>query len=335
MSQERREKGLFWDKAWKLVEGCTKISPGCENCWSETETVMHCNHPNDKIRERAREVSILNVEPRGELAKWRFNGSLLLRKDNLELPLRTRKPTVFAVWNDLYHTNVEPWFHLAAYRTMAQCPQHTFLVITKRAERLARFTAGGQFSPAFCSHKWPLDNVWHIVTCEDQPRADERIAHLLRVPGKRGVLIEPMLGPVDLMNLERPWEFHTSPYGWPQWLGKNLGVVMLGGESGPNARPMHPDWARSVRDQCAAAGVPFFFKSWGEWVHIGLLRTNTKTIYLDHGGTEVSGEAYSLGLGCSPERIARVGKKAAGRILDGAEHNDLPWDILNEEKTNA
>lgn len=279
----RREKGLYWDRAWKLCEGCAKVSAGCDNCWSEQETVMRCGHPNTKIRERARAAVHLAQIPRD---KTMFDGRIVLRHDNLDMPLRVKTPTVFAVWNDLYYEDVPDDFRDRAYAVMALCPQHTFLVLTKRAERMARYFAGltvqrvcenyngdmdetADIATNFRKY-WPLPNIWHGVTAEHQSAADERIPHLLRVPGKRFLSLEPMLSGINL---------HAAA-------GHLIDIhaVLLGGESGKGARPMHPDWARSVRDQCAEAGVPLFFKQ---------------------------------SSGVRPEKLP---------LLDGARHAELPWD---------
>lgn len=200
---------------------------------------------------------------------------------------------------------------------------------------------------------WPLPNVWLGTSVEDQRRADERIPHLLATPAAvRFLSAEPLLGPVDLRQLRlfnpegKPWIDALTgsvtsgglPRG-PDEAGINvttrirvqpaLDWVIVGGESGDGARPMHPDWARTLRDQCAAAGVPFFFKQWGEWTpgenverHRGRVRTatwwndawiyGTENLARDDGHIDDEPDLYALG------------KKAAGRRLDGIEHNGMP-----------
>jgi protein gp37 len=210
-----------------------------------------------------------------------------------------------------------------------KCQQHTFLILTKRAERMAGLLTG-LLSNIFASHhdlagESIPDNIWHGVSAENQQTADGRIPHLYLIPGKRFLSIEPMLGPIGLH-----W------YGWKVSAHHRFGIetprdgeihaVLLGGESGKNARPMHPDWVRAVRDQCAEANVPFIFKQWGEWAPMGLLRANREDIYLDVDGSTLSVKSFVSGKGKNPVRVVRVGKKSAGRLLDGVVHDALPWD---------
>ena len=185
---------------------------------------------------------------------------------------------------------------------------------------------------------FPLPNVYLGVSAEDQERADERIPELMETPAAgRFVSLEPMLGPIDLnridvgawMNSYRPQHVPSdndpickwpllSPFEHMQsgYTSPGLKGVILGGESGPGARPMHPDWARGVRDQCAAASVPFFFKQWGEWAPAALIPREEAHRWPICPG-EPSGGVWSY----------RVGKSRAGRLLDGIEHDDLAWSL--------
>jgi protein gp37 len=332
IDQSRLDKGLYWQRVFKVNEGCTKCSLACDNCWSERETVMRASNPNDKIRNRAAAV----VTER----KKDFTGNILLRHDNLYLPLRVKKPAVFSVWNDLFHEDVPAEFIDEVYHKMALSPQHTFLVLTKRAKHMNHYHKHllhrlGMVEPpwvrevpvAFAGQPWPLPNIYHGVTVCNQAEADEKIPHLLQVPGKRFLSIEPMLGPIDLDKSVRDSDMVCGWCGGFQGDGHdcydpNMGIhqVLLGGESGSKAREMNPAWATSVRDQCHAAGVPFFFKQFGEWVGEGHPGWNSKVEQSDiFANVNEAGDDYT------GTYMARITKKKAGRTLDGRLHDDLIW----------
>ncbi len=179
---------------------------------------------------------------------------------------------------------------------------------------------------------WPLPNVWLGVTVCNQAEANEKIPLLLQTPATvRFVSVEPCLGPVDLGHLSwtdiigstknaltgKTWIQGNCGESSQTLQGNRLDWVICGGETGPGARPMHPDWVRGLRDQCQAAGTPFFFKSWGEWVTENqspedILLPGQSTI--PHGW---KGRKYE-------DSVYRVGKRRAGRLLDGVEHNEFP-----------
>lgn len=280
--------GKYWDRAWSLVDGCTPVSPACDHCW---------------LRDMDRRFHPENLK------------GVTPRYDRLEVPLKVKKPTVWAVWSDLFHESIPRDFQEKAFCVMGDCPQHTFLVLTKRPEIMEPFV---KWFNGIYPHEPP--NIWLGVTAEDQEQADKRIPILLQIPAVHWwVSLEPMLGEIDIIR----WlPDHTA-----RAMGAAIGVdvacptidcVVLGGETGPGARPMHPDWVRSVRDQCAAAGVPFFFKSWGEWANP-----------LQVPVSDVTGNKIERGVFCHdfPDKtvVARFGTKINGRLLDGREHNDLPW----------
>lgn len=191
---------------------------------------------------------------------------------------------------------------------------------------------------------WPLPNVWLGVSVEDQARADERIPLLLDTPAAvRWISAEPLLGPVDLQHIDdgcsdprnvlRSWsaEEQAAQYGEGFEGSPGLNWVVVGGESGPGARPMHPDWARNLRDQCAAHGVPFMFKQWGVWApgenatHTLGRTTDGATWFNDGWLYETFTAAASEGLHIDDEpTVWRAGKKAAGRRLDGVQHDGYP-----------
>lgn len=181
---------------------------------------------------------------------------------------------------------------------------------------------------------WPLPNVWLGVSAEDQERANERIPELLEMPAAvRFVSLEPLLSAIDLtrlnpqalfpLNALRAWADSLSPYADPEPCPR-IDWVIVGGESGPKARPMHPDWARSLRDQCQAASVPFFFKQWGEW-HPCEMHGNGVCYAMPGHAPFDSWRAVIF----NPDATEgwnwrRLGKKRAGRLLDGVEHNAYP-----------
>lgn len=247
--------------SWNPVTGCTSASEGCQNCYAKRMANRlrgRYGYPADPFR-------------------------VTLHPEKLEEPLKWKKPRRVFVCSmgDLFHEQVPDEYIAKVWEVMNNASQHTFLVLTKRPQRMKDFLArlgwyihdrDGYPMEAVLDEggKCTVKNVWLGVTAENQQRADERIPILLQIPAAvRFVSIEPMLGPVVI------------PEEWPDW-------IICGGETGPGARPIHPDWVRSLRDQCQAAGTPFFFKSWGEWA--------------EHN----------------------VGKKKAGRLLDGRTWDEIP-----------
>lgn len=179
-------------------------------------------------------------------SKW---GHAHTREDRLTIPLKRRKPTVFAIWSDLFHEDVPTDFIWRVFEIIQQCPQHLFLVLTKRPEEMAVFTSvyfgPGEDSPR---GRIPFFNLWLGVSAEDQATLDERVPHLLRCPAAiRFLSCEPLLGPVDALDVR---------FGYPDW-------IIIGGESGPGARPCNVEWIRDLLAQAKAAGVPAFVKQLG------------------------------------------------------------------------
>lgn len=172
---------------------------------------------------------------------------------------------------------------------------------------------------------WPLPNVWLGVSVEDQAVAEERIPLLLQTPAAvRFLSCEPLLGPVNLTRLgDVAMTLNAFTWEASHLLGmraRTAGVldwVIVGGESGPRARPMHPDWARSLRDQCAAAGVPFFFKQWGEWAPDEAFTHLPRSDAAMHEWFDADGQIVV-------DHSWRYGKKRAGHLLDGVEHHEFP-----------
>ena len=203
----------------------------------------------------------------------------------------------------------------------------------------------GNIYSLYLSSPWPLPNVWLGVSVEDQTRAAERIPDLLATPAAiRFVSAEPLLGPVNLTNLgggcwSETWDAMKGEH-WVAGAGSinssthkcpRLDWVIVGGESGKGARPMHPDWARSIRDQCAAADVPHFFKQWGECIGGDTEDLGDRVWFNSQGKNDSRYLKESDQFGwfepdTAPDGAAwlKVGTKAAGRLLDGVEHNAMP-----------
>jgi protein gp37 len=283
-------------RTWNPITGCSKASAGCEHCYAER---------------MSRRLAGRYGYPADDPFRVTFH------PERLDEPLRWRTPQRVFVGSmgDLFHEEVERDWLAQIWEIMAAASWHTFLIPTKRPER-----ARGMFTA--------LPNVWLGVTVENQENAYRRIPILLRTPAThRFVSCEPLLGPVELSGA-----FYDYLRGWHTEDGhaydcdgscrscpvpvqvrtEHIEWVIVGGESGPGARPMHPDWARGLRDECLAAGVPLFFKQWGEWAPL-----------------ETADGLYS---GCRTwtfreprlSVVARVGKKAAGHLLDGKEYRESP-----------
>ena len=262
-----------------------------------------------------------------------FNGRIVTHPERLSIPLKRRNPTVYAVWNDLFHENISEEFTRDTHWTMQRCGWHTFLVLTKRHERIADWFRVYSDAPI-------LPHIYYGLTVCNQQEADEKIPIFLQVPGKKFLSIEPCLSEINIL----PYiggQAHHCKCGWHEteericmqgkhWYCPECGeycenydainAVILGGETGPGARPLHPDWVRSVRDQCAAAAVPFFFKGWGEWIGIDYDQKHTYWRCAD-GMTHREIKTRPA----SGVRSIKVGRNNSGRILDGRTHDDLPW----------
>jgi protein gp37 len=257
-----------------------------------------------------------------------------LRPDRLDLPLKVKKPTVWAVWNDLFHEDVPFNFIEECLESFSFSRQHIFMILTKRAERMKVFFDWLLSVPG--RNYLNVGNVWLGVTAENQEMANKRIPLLLQIPAAvRFVSVEPLLGSVNLYP--RSWLFRNceQEISNPDYSGKpGVNWVICGGESGPHARPMHPDWARGLRDQCVASQTPFFFKQWGEWAPGLYLSEDYRAKAKQWGTLDDEGNWFPLTTPWngrqgddSPEReyvMCHVGKKAAGRILDGQEWLQVP-----------
>lgn len=289
------------DTTWNPVTGCTKVSQGCKHCYAE------------------RDWSRLSANARTRYHGRRFT-DVECHVDVLRLPLRWTKSRHIFVnsMSDLFHEAVPLDFIARVWIVMAHARQHTFQILTKRAARMREVVQ----SLSDINGR-PLPNVYLGVSVEDQAAADERIAPLQDTPAaRRFISAEPLLGEVRL-----------AAHLWTRIGLPRLDWVIAGGESGPHARPMHPDWVRRLRDACIDAGVPFFFKQWGEWVPIEIDNPGDGKIYaiVDDGSERDITALHRSGRGHydietlgGGQRMARVGKSAAGRVLDGRTWDEMP-----------
>lgn len=356
--------GIEWtDETWNPVTGCTKVSPGCDHCYAET--IAH---------RFAGGVAFPNS----------FKPTLL--PGRLEQPLHWRKPRRVFVnsMSDLFHADVPDEYIAKVFAVMAATPQHTYQILTKRHGRMRNLLNELGFREELACQAvilaekqgrtdlldaatppWPLPNLWLGVSVETQQWADIRVPALLDTPAAvRFLSCEPLLGPVDLASTGAspfwclghgrpsttcPNDLHVQRDGGISW-------VIVGGESGPHARPMHPAWPRHLRDQCVAAGVPFFLKQWGEWGPadwkpqrlnyetdeqykaradaVGATHAHTHNQLAD-GSYHIyqpSHRPWSIERSKLPAEsihagIRRWGKKAAGRELDGRTWDQYPQAV--------
>ena len=314
MTPIRREVSLVGDKTaiewtdatWNPTTGCDRVSPGCDNCYAL------------KLAGRLKKMG----SPRYQADGGERSGpgfGLTLHSDSLLQPRRWTKPRRIFVnsMSDLFHAEVPREFIYAVFDEMAMNGRHTFQVLTKRAERMERvvrtyaeLATSGPYPAG-----WPHPHIWLGVSVETTDYYS-RIHHLQRTPAAvRFLSCEPLLGPLPDLPLE------------------GIHWVIVGGESGPGARPMHPQWVRDIRDQCLSAGVAFFMKQWGafapwapdDWSE----PRGTNVVNLDGTGSWVAGDHDHLtnwGTHLEPgwSFATRVGKKAAGRELDGRTWDEYP-----------
>ena len=338
------------DATWNPVRGCSIVSKGCTNCYAMRQA-HRSSGPGGAYE------GLTQMSKGGPV----WTGKVRLVPELLEQPLRWRRPRRIFVnsMSDLFHEDVPLEFVDLVFRVMAMAEHHTFQVLTKRPQRMLEYLRSQPPQRVFTTtteqviYSVPSSNVWLGVSVEDQAAADERIPLLLQTPAAmRWLSAEPLLGPVKFrwdwvsggkpldggpqVNLLRPWE---EPKAKPK-----LDWVVAGGESGPGARPMHPAWAKALRDQCRFADVPFFFKQWGAW----LPRTDYYAegdqrdqwcIRADYGkGVQLltrDGHEWVVG---DPDKggrhdgqpptgtwvIQRLDKKTSGRELDGRTHDEFP-----------
>ena len=302
---------------WNPWRGCTKVSPACDNCYMFRDMGRY-GHDAATVQRQGDKTFQMPV---AFIHGGRPQPGWLWPDGN----------KVFACsWSDFFHPDADAWRD-EAWEIIRRRPGLVFQLLTKRPELILTRL------PLDWGEGWP--NVWLGVTAENQEQADKRICRLLETPAAiRFVSIEPMLGSIDLTRLDyframnerlTPEERRFAPSlkwnalsdddgynaAFEFQTGEELSLldwVIVGGESGPKARPMNPDWVRRVRDQCQAAGVPFFFKQWGEWAPnclCGRKNPCKQTPRPEPGG-----------MGC----MFRCGKKEAGSTIDNQEWKEFP-----------
>jgi protein gp37 len=334
--------GISWtDATWNPVIGCSRVSEGCRNCYAEKQAARIV-----RMGSASRSPYTEVVKTVGGEARW--TGEVRTQAHKLADPLGWRKPKRIFVnsMSDLFHEKLTNEQIAAVFGVMAACPKHTFQVLTKRAKRMREWfawIAEQECDPHTECHAaalaldvddtihtksnnadarpWPLPNVWLGVSVENQAAADERIPDLLATPAAvRFLSCEPLLGPVDLSRWLKPCQCggmfsrsHNPRRGCPRHNAlareHQLHWVIAGCESGPGARPCDVAWLRSLRDQCAAAGVAFFAKQ-------AEVQSLDRTVQID--GVWVDP------VGVGPDSKRKPGGVIELPCLDGVQHAAFP-----------
>ncbi|MEN6532204.1 MAG: phage Gp37/Gp68 family protein [Bryobacteraceae bacterium] len=299
------------EHVWNPIRGCSKVSEGCKHCYAERMAARFCGkgEPYHGL-----------IDP--VTRSW--TGRVELIESKLDEPLHRRIPTTYFVnsMSDLFHPSLtfEQIRQVWCGMTALSARHHTYIILTKRYERMADFF---NYLHSKIWHEYGVDatetegipdvlhlpqpHIWLGHSYSNQRDADLGYGHLVNTPARiRFLSLEPLLGEIDLDSL-LPGGLTRGKGGWctgPDW-------VIAGGESGPDARPMHPDWVMALRDQCAGAGVPFWFKQWGSFGYWDQMPDESVRI-LDAAGELASDKPYY------------VGKKLAGDFLDGKQYKQRP-----------
>jgi protein gp37 len=310
------------DETLNPIAGCTKISPACDHCYAEKMAYRLAGMTAGKSgKEHIFEKYERTIDGQG-----RWTGKVSLDISEMDKAKKWKKPKrIFVVsMGDLFHESVPFDFIVKVFDRMQQLPRHTFQVLTKRPARMLEFCGNYGIGSG---NEWPV-NIWAGVTAENQERADERIPVLLRIPAaKRFVSIEPMLSSIDLQGPldQRDRNYLGCPCGGNICSkAAKLDWVIVGGETDPGARPMHPEWARGLRYQCQDASIPFFFKGFGDWLPYrdnGPLPFHCSYVGLD--GKVRVGDAETDFDACMGKRLKGEDK---GRLLDGRTWEEFPED---------
>ena len=304
-----KSKIEWTDATWNPITGCSVVSKGCTNCYA-------MKLAGTRLKNHASRVGLTSETAAGPV----WSGEVRFNNEWLDKPFRWKKPRRIFVCahSDLFHEKVPDAWIDQIFAVMASSPQHQFQILTKRPKRMQQYLSQDRridwadackgigldgASNFLLERDKVLPNVWVGVSVEDQKTADERIPFLLKTPAAiRWISAEPILGAIDL-NQDYLEGFH---------FGELLHWVVAGGESQTGSRPTHPSWFRQLRDQCDRAGIPFLFKQWGDW------KEPTE-------GIASTAKVATIGGGKLPEvAMVRVGKKTAGRLLDGKYHDAYP-----------
>ncbi|SCB10189.1 phage Gp37/Gp68 family protein [Cupriavidus alkaliphilus] len=276
------------DHTFNPWEGCQKVGPGCDHCYAETRNARFGG---------GTPVNWGPGAPRRRTSPANWRKPLAWNRDaGVFYAQHRRRQRVFcASLADVFDNAVDPAWRADLFDLIMATPNLDWLLLTKRIGNVASMLVGPGMPGRLPS------NVWLGATIVNQAEADRDIPKLLATPAAvRFLSMEPLLEEVTVFSVDGPIDVpdgDASPLHW----------VIVGGESGPGARPMHPDWARSLRDQCAAAGVPFLFKQWGEWGSVSEVPGPGEHFHFRDGAT-----------------VRRLGKKTAGRLLDGVRHDGFP-----------
>ena len=278
------------DHTMNFWVGCTALSPACDHCYAES-WAKRTGHPELWAGERRRTSATLWQQP----MKW----------DRRCAAAGIRERVFTNSLADFLDKKVPERWRDDAWHRIAQTPNLDWMILSKRPENALKMLPTTAIGAPAWGEGWP--NVWVGVTVEDRARK-RRIDVLREIPARvRFLSIEPLLEDLGALDL------------------RGIHLVIVGGESGPNARPIYLDWVRSIRDQCAAAGVAFFFKQWGEWAPAldedGFGRSEGRG---SEGAIFEGGAWTRFKRGDRHGDVFRVGKKAAGRLLDGVIHDAMP-----------
>lgn len=332
---------ISWtDSTINPVVGCSKVGEGCRNCYAENMarrlTAMGLEQYQNVVYPGSWSAIQPPITHKHLAGTW--NGHTAFVPSELEKPYRWKKPKAIFIssMGDLFHESVPFGWIDRVWQMIFELPRHNFIILTKRPERMKLYIQDERLA---------LPNIAIGVSVEDQATANERIPVLLKTPAaKRFISYEPAIGPVDFSRFMQCDHAACNDYGPgpcdpSPCPSRPIAGIIVGGESGPNARPLHPEWVRLVRDQCAEAGVPFFFKQWGEWApydgstpDICDFAEQTKYRTMEWENDQWNDVGYPLWCdfedSIDPEQCTgRVGRKAAGNTLDGRTHTDLPWSV--------